>query len=249
MQHDDHSLAQSPGFPPGVRDKPRGPSHSSRPSARTLADETRAKNDRPRLALIRADTVGARAMPRRPVKHGDFLAICDVDRRHAEKAKKDQRIGKEKADIYEDYRKVLDRKDIDAVIIGTPDHWHTKICIDALRAGKDIYCEKPLTLTIDEGKRLGQVAKETNRVVQVGTQQRSDHNRVFLLAVAMVLAGRIGKIRKVTHGTAISGRPTKPDHYRTTNPAAELNWDMWLGRGTKVACRDHRCRRFPPHQW
>ena len=124
-----------------------------------------------------------------PAHHGDFLAVCDVDRKHAEKAKNDQRIGKEKAEVYEDYRKLLDRKDIDAVIIGTPDHWHTKICIDAMHAGKDIYCEKPLTLTIDEGKKLGQVAKETNRVVQVGTQQRSDHNRVFLLAVAMVRDG------------------------------------------------------------
>ena len=105
-----------------------------------------------------------------------------------------------------DYAQILERKDIDAVIIGTPDHWHTKICIDAMHAGKDIYCEKPLTLTIDEGKRLGQVAKETNRVVQVGTQQRSDHNRVFLLAVAMVRAGRIGKVRKVT--ASIGGAPT-----------------------------------------
>ena len=154
-------------------------------------------------------------MPTAPSHHGDFLAVCDVDRRHAEKAKKDQRIGKGKADIYEDYRKVLDRKDIDAVIIGTPDHWHTKICIDAMHAGKDIYCEKPLTLTIDEGKKLGQVAKETNRVVQVGTQQRSDHNRVFLLAVAMVRDGRIGKIRKVT--ASIGGGPTGGP-FPATNP-------------------------------
>ena len=158
------------------------------PFGRTLADETRAKNDRPRLGLIGAGGQGS-GDAHGASHHGDFLAVCDVDRRHAEKAKNDQRIGKGKADVYEDYRKLLDRKDIDAVIIGTPDHWHTKICIDAMRAGKDIYCEKPLTLTIDEGKKLGQVAKETKRVVQVGTQQRSDHNRVFLLAVAMVRAG------------------------------------------------------------
>ena len=107
-----------------------------------------------------------------------------------------------------------------------------------MRAGKDIYCEKPLTLTIDEGKKLGQVAKETKRVVQVGTQQRSDHNRVFLLAVAMVRAGRIGKVRKVT--AAIGGGPTGGP-FPVTEPPPELNWDMWLGQAPKVAYREHRC--------
>ena len=207
------------------------------PFGRTLADETRAKNDRPRLGLIGAGGQGT-GDAHGAVHHGDFLAVCDVDSRHAEKAKNDQHIGKGKADVYEDYRKLLDRNDIDAVIIGTPDHWHTKICIDAMRAGKDIYCEKPLTLTIDEGKKLGQVAKETGRVVQVGTQQRSDHNRVFLLAVAMVRAGRIGKIRKVT--AAIGGGPTGGP-FPATKPPPELNWDMWLGQAPKVAYREHRC--------
>ena len=129
------------------------------PFGRTMADETRAKNDRPRLGLIGAGGQGS-GDAHGAAHFGDFLAVCDVDSRHAERAKKDQRIGKGKADVYEDYRKLLDRKDIDAVIIGTPDHWHTKICIDAMRAGKDVYCEKPLTLTIDEGKKLGEVAKE-----------------------------------------------------------------------------------------
>ena len=105
-------------------------------------------------------------------------------------------------------------------------------------AGKDVYCEKPLTLTIDEGKKLGQVAKETKRVVQVGTQQRSDHNRVFLLAVAMVRSGRIGKIKKIT--VSIGEGPTGGP-YPVTNPPAELNWDMWLGQAPKVGYREHRC--------
>ncbi len=207
------------------------------PFARALGDETRGKNDRPRLGLIGAGGQGS-GDARWASNYGDFLAVCDVDARHAERAKKSDRIGKEKADIYEDYRKLLDRKDIDAVIIGTPDHWHTKICIDAMRAGKDIYCEKPLTLTIDEGKQLGKVARETGRVVQVGTQQRSDHNRVFLLAVAMVRAGRIGKIKKVT--AAIGGAPSGGP-FPATNPPSELNWDMWLGQAPKTAYREHRC--------
>ncbi len=207
------------------------------PFGRTMAADIPAKNDRPRLGLIGAGGQGS-GDARGAAHHGDFLAICDVDKGHAEKARKDSRIGKGKAEVCEDYRKVLDRKDIDAVIIGTPDHWHTKICIDAMHAGKDIYCEKPLTLTIDEGKKIGEVAKETRRVVQVGTQQRSDHNRVFLLAVAMVRAGRIGKIRKVT--ASIGGGPTGGP-FPATNPPADLNWDMWLGQSPQVPYRKQRC--------
>ena len=207
------------------------------PFGRTMADEVKAKNDRPRLGLIGAGGQGS-GDARGASHFGDFLAVCDVDKVHAERAKNHREIGKGKADVCEDYRKLLDRKDIDAVIIGTPDHWHTKICIDALRAGKDVYCEKPLTLTIDEGKKLGQVVKETGRVVQVGTQQRSDHNRVFLLAVAMVRAGRIGKISRVT--AAIGGGPTGGP-FPVAKPPANLNWEMWLGQAPKVNYRVNRC--------
>jgi predicted dehydrogenase len=207
------------------------------PGGRTMAQETQSKNDRARLGLIGAGGQGS-GDARGASHFGDFLAICDVDKTHAEGAKNERNIGKGKAEVYEDYRKVLDRKDIDAVIIGTPDHWHTKICIDAMKAGKDIYCEKPLTLTIDEGKKLCAVAKETGRVVQVGTQQRSDHNRVFLLAVALVRSGRIGKIRKVT--AAIGGGPTGGPFPKESAPA-ELNWDMWLGQTPKVDYIKQRC--------
>ena len=97
------------------------------------------------------------------------MAVCDVDSKHAEGAK--ARVGG-KADVYGDYRKLLDRKDVEVVTITTPDHWHTKIAIDAMKKGKDVYCEKPLTLTIDEGKQICKAVKETGRVFQVGTQQR-----------------------------------------------------------------------------
>jgi predicted dehydrogenase len=202
-----------------------------------MADESKAKNDRPRLGLIGAGGQGS-GDAHGASYFGDFLAVCDVDKNHAEKAKEQERIGKGKADTYEDYRKLLDRNDIDAVIIGTPDHWHTKICIDAMKAGKDVYCEKPLTLTIDEGKKLCQVARDTKRVVQVGTQQRSDHNRVFLLAVAMVRSGRIGKIKKVT--AAIGGGPAGGPFSKET-PPPELNWDLWLGQTPKVDYVKERC--------
>ncbi|MFO0957211.1 MAG: Gfo/Idh/MocA family oxidoreductase [Isosphaeraceae bacterium] len=207
------------------------------PAGRGLAAEMRSPNERPRLALIGAGGQG-RGDASGASNFGDFLAVCDVDKAHAESAKNDGRIGKGKADVYEDYRQVLDRKDIDAVVIGTPDHWHSKILIDAMKAGKDAYCEKPLTLTIDEGKLIGKVAKETGRVVQVGTQQRSDHNRVFLLAVALVRSGRIGKIRKVT--AAIGGGPSGGPFPKESVPEG-LNWDMWLGQAPKVDYIKQRC--------
>ena len=207
------------------------------PSGRATAEEFRSPAERPRLALIGAGGQGS-GDARWASAYGDFLAVCDVDKSHAEAAKADKNIGKGKADVYGDYRKVLDRKDIDAVIIGTPDHWHSKILIDAMKAGKDAYCEKPLTLTIDEGKVIGKVAKETKRVVQVGTQQRSDHNRVFLLAVAMVRAGRIGKVRKVT--AAIGGAPTGGPFMKEAPPEG-LNWDLWLGQAPKVDYIKERC--------
>ena len=207
------------------------------PGAAAGAAAFRAKNERPRLALIGAGGQGTWDAIR-AAHFGDFVAVADVDRNHAEKARESDRIGKGKADAVEDYRKVLDRDDVDAVIIGTPDHWHTRICIDAMKAGKDVYCEKPLTLTIDEGKKLREAVEKTGRVLQVGTQQRSDHNGVFLLAVALVRAGRIGKVKKVTAaiGQAPSGGP-----FAKETPPPELNWDLWLGQAPKVDYIPKRC--------
>ena len=110
----------------------------------------------------------------------DCVAVCDVDASHMEKGKSraegsNSKKGRERTvEAHEDYRKILDRKDIEVVTIVTPDHWHSKIAIEAMKAGKDVYCEKPLTLTIDEGKQILKVLKETGRVFQVGTQQRSE---------------------------------------------------------------------------
>lgn len=170
----------------------------------------------------------------------DCVAVCDVDKNHMEKGKAralESRTKKGKdyeVAMYEDYRELLDRKDIDVVTIVTPDHWHTKIAIDAMRAGKDVYCEKPLTLTIDEGKQIRKVLQETKRVFQVGTQQRSEMGLRFLQAVAMIKDGRIGQVKKVIcniGGSTDSGSIAEA-------PVPEgLNWDMWLGQAPKVAYR------------
>ena len=170
-------------------------------------------------------------------KFGTVVAVCDVDRKRAEAASDGG-----KRTIYGDYRKLLDRKDIDAVTISTPDHWHAKIAIDAMQAGKDVFCQKPLTLTIDEGKKLCKVVKETGRVFQVGTQQRSGDDW-FQTAVAMCHLGRIGKIRRVTCaiGGSSAGGP-----FKKTPPPPELDWDMWLGQAPKVEYIKERCHyTFP----
>jgi predicted dehydrogenase len=134
-------------------------------------------------------------------------------------------LSKGKADVYEDYRKILDRDDIKVVHIATPDHWHTKILVEAMQAGKDVYCEKPLTLTIDEGKLIRATQKETGRIVQVGTQQRSTFN-LFTKAIAMIADGRLGKIRRMQ--AAIGGAPSSKALPAVT-PPKKLNWDRWVG--------------------
>ena len=129
--------------------------------------------------------------------------------------------------VCDDYRYILDRNDIDSVVIATPDHWHTRICIEAMRAGKDVYCEKPLSLTVREGQQIEAAVKETGRVFQVGTQQRSDFGQLFLKAIALVRAGGVGQVRKVT--CAIGGTPDCPVLEKGPAPA-ELNFNEWLGQ-------------------
>ncbi len=173
---------------------------------------------------------------RRASSYGDVVAVCDVQRQHAERAKAKHFA---KADIYEDYRKLLDRKDIEAVTIGTPDHWHTEIALAALDAGKHVYCEKPMTLTIDEGKQLVAMVKKTGRVLQVGTQQRGDQPALFGRAVATVRSGQLGKIKKVTVNLPLSTEEGGPFD---TQPVPEgLNWDLWLGQAPEVDYCPERC--------
>jgi len=202
-----------------------------------------SKNDRPRIAAIgtgwRPDIkrVGRGfAIARHATNFADVAAICDVDSVAAEYAR--QIVTDNRADLYSDYRDVLTRDDIDAVLIATPGHWHTKIAIEAMHAGKDVYCEKPLTLTIDEGKQICRVVRKTGRVFQVGTQQRSENESLFLKAVALVQHGRIGKVRRVTVGVD-QGETGGP--FTVTAPPSHLNWDRWLGPAPLVPYIKERC--------
>jgi predicted dehydrogenase len=181
----------------------------------------KAKNDRFRLGAIGMRYQGS-VITEKALAEGDVVAIADVDREIADKAK--AQFG-EQAELYEDYRALLDRSDIDVVLIGTPDHWHTKMVIDACRAGKDVYCEKPLTLTIDEGKLLTRVVEETGRVVQVGSWERSDAN--FRLACELVRQGRIGKLQKIT---VTLGKNKTGGPFQTVDVPKHFNWNLWQGQ-------------------
>ncbi len=158
--------------------------------------------------------------------HGDIVALADVDQEILNKAQSD--FGGKSA-IMEDYRDLLAREDVDVVMIGTPDHWHTKMVIDACRAGKDVYCEKPLTLTIDEGKKLREVVQETGRVVQVGSWQRSDIR--FRTAVEMVRQGWVGNLQKVD---VVLGKNKTGGPFSTQPVPKIFNWDMWQGQTPDV---------------
>lgn len=191
-------------------------------ATKTLADETKSANDRFRVGVIGAGGI-SRANMNAAKPYCDVVAICDVDSSHS--ASMNQQFSGGRADVYTDYRELLERQDLDAVHVATPDHWHTKPLVEAMLAGHDVYCEKPLTLTIDEGKLIRKVQKETKRVVQVGTQQRSTFP-LFVKAIAMVHEGRLGKIKRLEAG--IGGAP-KSDAIPVAEVPKSLDWDRWLG--------------------
>lgn len=152
-------------------------------------------------------------------------ALCDVDSSRLEARLKDAAKAGHKAEGVEDYRKLLDRSDIDAVVISTPDHWHALQTIHACQAGKDVYCEKPLTLTILEGRKMVDAAREHGRVVQTGSMQRSA--KEFRTACELVRNGRIGKVHTVLVGINKPNHPGEP--VADSAPPRELNYDLWLG--------------------
>jgi predicted dehydrogenase len=164
---------------------------------------------------------------------GDYVAVCDADayRRELAGALVKEWSGKT-PDSTDDYRKILDDKNIDIVHISTPDHWHAKIAIEAMLAGKDVYCEKPMTLTIEEGQKMVDVCRKTGRVVQIGTQQRSDLE--FLKAIAIIRDGRIGTIQKAT--CVVNGAPTSPE-IPAADPPKGLDWNLWQGPVAAVPFR------------
>jgi predicted dehydrogenase len=199
----------------------------------------RSPNERPLIAFIGNGGRWKELLPL-ALHHADCPAVCDVDTEHSHEALLDVRELQEErqVDTYVDYRRVLDRKDLDAVIIAVPDHWHSKIAIEAMQAGKDVYCEKPLTLTIDEGKQIIKVLEATKRVFQVGTQQRSEMAGRFLKAIGIVREGRIGQVKRVTCSI---GPTPKGGPFKTAAVPKNLDWEMWLGQTPRVDYIPERC--------
>ncbi|MFO0908868.1 MAG: Gfo/Idh/MocA family oxidoreductase [Isosphaeraceae bacterium] len=166
-----------------------------------------------------------------------FAAVCDVDARRASAAATalaDTGSG-HLPSVFNDFRELLDRPEIEAVTIATPDHWHALVALEALRRGKDVYCEKPLTLTIAEGQALVKAAARSKAVFQTGSQQRS--NARFRLACELVRNGRIGKVHTVE--TRIGENPEGGPFPVAAVPAG-FDWDLWLGPTPEVEYVEQR---------
>ena len=193
-----------------------------------------SSSERPVFATIGLRNQGW-AITSKSFGFADFAALADVDANVlAENVANVEKHQGKKPAAYKDYRKILERKDIDAVMIATPDHWHTKIAVEAMLAGKDVYCEKPLTLTIDEGKLIEKIVKQTGRVFQVGTMQRTESDQRFLTAIALIRDGRIGTVQKVTCGIdRMEASPVIP----AVAVPEQIDWDFWLGPAPKVPYR------------
>ena len=163
-----------------------------------------------------------------------FTAVCDVDAGHRAHA-----VGQYAKDGYQvsghhDFREVTRNPKVDAVIIAVPDHWHAIIAIDALRNGKDVYCEKPLTLTVEEALAMMRAVQATGRVLQTGSQQRTEMAGRFRIATDLVRAGRIGNLRKIE--CRVGANPTSGP-IKAVDPPKELDWNMWLGQAPSVPFR------------
>ena len=178
-----------------------------------------AANERPVLGIIGAGTRASQLLPSL-MKLASVAAVADVSLPRAEKMAKAAN-----ADLWlQDYRRLLDRKDIDAVVVATPLHWHALCCIHAAQAGKDIYCEKPLAYTIREGRRVAEAVRKHGRVFQTGLQQRS--GRAEHDACRLVREGVLGSVTRVLAYNYPS--PMEPRFPAQSLPD-RLDWDRWCG--------------------
>jgi len=193
----------------------------------TAAEAARARgaNDRIRLGFIGVANRGGQLMTAF-LNHDDMeiAALCDVSKSTLDKA--NARLDG-KADTYADFRHVIDRKDLDAVVIATPDHWHAIQTITACDAGKDVYVEKPMSITVFEGRRMVEAARRNKRVVTVGLHRRS--SKLYAKAAEFVRSDGLGKVTVCRAYHRSNMFPLGIGRAEPTDPPADLDWDMWLG--------------------
>ena len=213
--------------------------------------QTRRKhspNDQIQVGLIGANSMGFTDL-RSHLKLPDVtcVGLCDVDQNVLEKRTGEiqKETGKRPA-TYTDFRKMLENKDIDVIIIGTPDHWHALPAIYAMEAGKDIYCEKPLANRIEECRLIEAAAKRYNRVVQVGQWQRSHQH--WQDALSFVQSGKLGKVRLVKVWGYFNWYQEVPNLPDGSAPAG-VDYDMWLGPAPKRAFNPNRFHGTFRHFW
>ncbi|MBN2476656.1 MAG: Gfo/Idh/MocA family oxidoreductase [Pirellulales bacterium] len=186
---------------------------------------TAAPGNRITTALIGSGSRGQQIMA-----GGDrVVAVCDVDANHrqAAKAKIDAMAGNRSCAAYGDFREVLARDDIDAVVVATPDHWHVPIALAAVKAGKAVYVEKPVSLTIHQGRILADAVRRYGAIVQVGSQQRSPEYEKFTRTCELVRNGYLGKLQTVRVEILTRGGSNNKWAPRRVPP--ELDYEMWLG--------------------
>ncbi|MHC4398094.1 MAG: Gfo/Idh/MocA family protein [Planctomycetota bacterium] len=189
------------------------------------AAQARGANDRVRLGFIGVANRGGQLMDAF-LTHDDVevVALCDVY--EPTLAKANQKV-EGKAETFRDFRDVLGRNDIDAVVIATPDHWHAVQTVDACDAGKDVYVEKPMSVTIHEGRRMVEAARRNNRVVQVGTHRRS--STLYAKLADLIQSDGVGKVT-VSRAYRLSNMyPAGIGRVKPTAPPDDLDWDLWLG--------------------
>jgi len=204
-----------------------------------LPARSQGANERIVFGLIGCGTMGRENLRHfLGLKGTAAAAVCDVDQTHAERAAAEVvKAGQPAPRKFKDFRQLLAQKDIDAVIIGTPDHWHALTFIAACEAGKDIYCEKPISHNLVEAKAMAGAARHFQGVVQVGTWQRSMKH--FQDAIGFVRSGKMGKVNVCRAWMCYP----LPDigRQQPQNPPPGLDWDFWLGPAPKRGYQPNRC--------
>src|SRR5215472_18543699 len=199
----------------------------------------RGANDRVAVGFIGLGTMGSGNLGyAMKVPEAQPAALCDVYQPHLERAEAAALKGGYQIKGVKDFREILANKSIDAVCISTPDHWHAYMAVEACKAGKDVYVEKPACVYIDEGPKMIAAARKYNRIVQAGTMQRS--GGYFKKAAELVASGAAGEI---TFCHTFQSGTSKQEGYgnpKDSDPPSDLNWEMWLGPAPKVAFNANR---------